>query len=174
MLDLSPEHVAAAVGLSPRTVRRLEDPREQRRPRMTTLRPLASFYGLEQTFIQELASWHALEGSALRSALRERTADLFDETEATELAGAPDELRLLALRAARRPAPRSGAQLGADASRTALVMSLERARRLLPMDEQDGLGRLLDCFGQLDRRRRQTLLGLVTDMRGARERELGL
>src|SRR5690348_15241828 len=43
-LDRSPEQVEAAVGVSGRTIRRLEDPASDMSPRGTTLAAVANFY----------------------------------------------------------------------------------------------------------------------------------
>lgn len=175
MLDRSPEQVASAVGLSARTVRRLEDPDEPRRPRSATLKPLADFYGLDLPFVEELVSWDDLHGSALRTTLRERTSELMDDAEAAELADAPDELQLLALRAARGrgPRPTAGA-LDMELAEPGLVYALERAVRVLAPDEHDALVMLVEGFGQLDRRRRRVLTELVADLQAGRDRERGI
>ncbi|MFL6143200.1 MAG: helix-turn-helix domain-containing protein [Labedaea sp.] len=175
MLDHSPEHVATAVGLSPRTVRRLEDPDEPRQPRAATLRPLTRFLGLDEKFIEELASWGETEGAELRTRLRDRTADLMEDEEPAELAGAPDELRLLAMRAARGRGPRQApAQPASPFFGPNLDELLVRLIRTLDAEEHDELAALLDGYASVDRRRRRMLVDLARDLRAGRERELGL
>ena len=174
MLDRSPEQIASAVGLSARTVRRLEDPTQPRRPRSMTLKPLANFYGLNEAFLEELVSWGDMDGSALRKVLRERTFGLVSDEEAADLADAPDELRLLALRAARGGVARVQAGMLTDAFAPGLVQSLQRTMRALPPDEHDDLTALMDRFGQLDRRRRRVLMALIADLQAGRDRELGI
>ena len=173
MLDRSPEQIALAVGLSARTVRRLEDPAEARRPRSMTLKPLANFYGLDHAFLEQLVMWGDMEGSALRNALRERTFELLTEAEAGDLEDAPDELRLLALRAA-RGAGSAGRAISVDGLTHALAQSVQGAVRTLPADEHDDLIELVDRFGQLDRRRRRMLTALAADLQAGRDREAGL
>jgi transcriptional regulator with XRE-family HTH domain len=174
-LDRSPEQVASSVGLSARTVRRLEDPDEARRPRAATLRPLATFYGLDPRFIEQLNEWGDLEGADLGAAVREQTAEMLEETDAEEVAGAPDELRMLALRAARRGGPgratntRIDELFGPEA-----VQPLERLARSLGADEQHDFIQLLDGFSALDRRRRRLLVALLQDLETARKFQLGL
>jgi transcriptional regulator with XRE-family HTH domain len=174
-LDRSPEQIASLVGLSGRTIRRLEDPNEARRPRATTLRPLATFYGLDLRFIEQLNEWGDLEGADLGVAVREQTATLLKETDAEEVAGAPDELRMLALRAARRGGPRRATNTRIEELfAPEAVQSLERLARSLAADEQDDFIKLLDGFSALDRRRRRLLVALVNDLCAARDRDLGI
>jgi len=175
-LDRSPEQIASAVGLSARTVRRLEDPHEARRPRAATLRPIAAFYGLEARFVEQLNAWGDLEGAALGAAVRHRTADLLEGPEAAEeLAGAPDELRMLALRAARGSGgPGTTTSIRMDESfGPQIAHVLERLARSLGADEHNDLIAVLDGFGRLDRRRRRMLVALLQDLGAAREREIG-
>lgn len=173
MLDRSPEQIALAVGLSARTVRRLEDPSEPRRPRSMTLRPLANFYGLDHPFLEQLVLWGDMEGSALRTALRERTFELLTEAEAGDLEDAPDELRLLALRAA-RGAGSGGRATPIEGLTQGLLQTMQGVVRTLAADEHDALAELVDRFGQLDRRRRRMLVALAADLQAGRDRELGL
>lgn len=174
-LDRSPEQIASLVGLSARTIRRLEDPHEARRPRAATLRPLATFYGLDPRFIEELNDWGDLEGAELGAAVRERTSDLLEDGDAEELAGAPDELRMLALRAARgRGAAATTSHRTAEIFGTQVAQLLERLARSLAADEHADFVRLLDGFNELDRRRRRLLVALLQDLAAARKLEAGL
>ncbi len=135
-LDRSPEQIASLVGLSARTIRRLEDPHEARQPRPATLRPLATFYGLDSRFIEELNDWGDLEGAELGAAVRERTSDLLEDGDAEELVGAPDELRMLALRAARgRGAGTTTSPRTAEIFGPQVAPLLERLARSLAADE---------------------------------------
>jgi transcriptional regulator with XRE-family HTH domain len=174
LIDRSPEQVAGAVGLSARTVRRLEDANERRRPRPMTLRPLATLYGLNHGFLEQLVAWGDMEGSALRSALRERTFELIPESEVADLVDAPDELRLLAMRAARAAGPAAGTTVPPAGLAPEFARSVEATLRALPPSEHDSLIELVNLFGALDRRRRLTLISLVTDLQAARNRELGM
>lgn len=174
MLDRSPEQIALAVGLSARTVRRLEDPAEPRRPRSMTLKPLANFYGLDLAFLEQLVSWGEMDGSALRTVLRERTFDLMSEAEAADLTDAPDELRLLALRVARGTGSPVRGDISPAALPPGLVQGMQTALRAVAPSEHDDLTELVDRFGQLDRRRRKVLLALIADLQAGRDRELGI
>lgn len=174
-LDRSPEQIASLVGLSGRTIRRLEDPHEARRPRAATLRPLANFYGLDPRFIEQLNDWGDLEGAGLDAAVRRRTADLLEDSDAEECADAPDELRLLALRAARGRG--SGRTTNAHTNEILgpqVVEPMERLARSLAADEHSDLIELLGGFAALDRRRRRLLVTLLRDLRAARTLETGL
>jgi transcriptional regulator with XRE-family HTH domain len=174
-LDRSPEQIASLVGLSGRTIRRLEDPHERRRPRAATLRPLATFYGLDPRFIEELNDWGDLEGAELGATVRERTSDLLEEGDTDELVGAPDELRMLAVRAARgRGAATTTSPGTAEIFGPQVAPLLERLARSLAADEHADFIRLLDGFNELGRRRRRTLVALVEDLRAARKLEAGL
>jgi hypothetical protein len=139
-----------------------------------TLRLLATFYGLDGAFLEELASWGEMEGGALRTALRDRTFELVTEAEAAELMDAPDELRLLALRAARSAGSTARRVSSPEGLPRGLVESLQSALRALGPSEQDDLVALLDGFGQLDRRRRRLLTALLADLQAGRDREAGL
>jgi len=174
-LDRSPEQIASLVGLSGRTIRRLEDPHEARRPRAATLRPLASFYGLDPRFIEQLNDWGDLDGAELGAAVRHRTADLLEDSDAEELAAAPDELRMLALRAARGRGPgRTTSTRTDEILGPQVVQLLERLARSLAADEHSDLIQLLDGFAALDRRRRRLLVALLQDLGAARTLEIGL
>lgn len=139
-----------------------------------TLKPLANFYGLDLAFLEQLVSWGDLDGSALRTVLRERTFELMSEAEAAELTDAPDELRLLALRVARAAGSSVRAGLSTPDLAPSLGQSMQTAVRAVPPNDYDDLTELLDRFGQLDRRRRKVLLALVADLQAGRDRELGI
>lgn len=174
-LDRSPEQIASAVGISGRTIRRLEDPHEARRPRASTLRPLASFYGLDPRFIEELNEWGDLAGADLGAAVRERTAEMFEDGDAEEVAAAPDELRMLALRAAR--GRRSGRTTSTRAEALfglQVAELLETLARSLAADERGGFIELLDGFNTLDRRRRRLLVAVLHELGAARQFEAGM
>jgi hypothetical protein len=138
-----------------------------------TLKPLANFYGLDHTFLEQLVLWGDMDGSALRAALRERAFELLTEGEADDLEDAPDELRLLALRAA-RGAGSGGRAISIEGLTPAVIQSVQGAVRTLAADEHDDLIELVHRFGQLDRRRRRMLTALAADLQAGRDRELGL
>jgi transcriptional regulator with XRE-family HTH domain len=97
-LGESPEQVGGSIGVSGRTIRRLETAESTRRPRDITLRTLASYYGMSPDFFRWIARETAT-GKALEERLRHRA----------ELAGLEpvEEPMVLALMLARhRPAAR--------------------------------------------------------------------
>ena len=176
-VERSPEQVGAAVGVSGRTIRRLEDASpEMKRPRGVTLDALASFYGLRVPFVRALSEWGDASGPALIALLRQTA----DETlgGAVEMTGQADEMEALVLLMARRSAPRPDGGPGES-------MSHEPARRLFASfthgatswaalersGESDDAVRLLEDFLALDRRRQRMLRDLAGDLRAARERE---
>jgi transcriptional regulator with XRE-family HTH domain len=174
-LDCSPEQIAAAIGISARTVRRLEDPHEARRPRATTLRPIATFYGLDARFVEQLNSWRDLEGAALATAVRDQTAKMLDDSDPEPFAGAPDELRVLALRAAHCIGPeRTTSTRTEDLFGPEVAQLLESLARSLSADDHNDLIRVLGGFTGLDRRRRRLLVVLLQDLAAARKLESGL
>lgn len=75
MLDRSPEQVGGALGISGRTVRRLESADDEQRPRRSTLQTLAGYYGLDIGFVSSLAEWQGLQGADLAERLGELSDD---------------------------------------------------------------------------------------------------
>lgn len=149
-LELSPEQVAGALGMSGRTVRRLESSEGKQRPRRATLQTLASFYGLDSRFVRALGDWDVLEGPELGQRLAELRDDDRDPEE-------PEELRALALRLAR------GAGTRVQAGEVvALAPGLPGAA---------DVPRLVDAFVRLDRRRQRLALALLDELVSARERD---
>ncbi len=147
-LDRSPEQVGAVVGVSGRTVRRLEDREERARPRRSTLQTLAAFYGLDAGFVVRLAQWDELAGDELAAELAELSGG--------ELDGAQDgELRSLALRLA-RGGPGAAGQL------TGLAAGVPGG--------QDVPG-LVNAFIGLDRRRQLLAMALLEELAGAQAAE---
>jgi hypothetical protein len=67
----SPEQVGNAVGVSGRTVRRIEDPDMERRPRRLTVETLCQYYALDSELLVMLAK-SQLEPDALDRLIRER------------------------------------------------------------------------------------------------------
>jgi len=178
VLDRSPEEVGATVGVSGRTIRRLEDPGHDAQPRKTTLSTLASFYGLDAQFIFELAEWEGGE-DALLDWLREQLGP----DPGVEFLDLPDEARRLAL-VRSRGTGRAGApenkvfvsHKGPGSSNAALSQLLHYRDSALLLSiaresELEELAELMDGFLQLDRRRRRLALSLVEELRAAREAE---
>jgi hypothetical protein len=67
----SPEQVGAAVGLSGRTVRRIEDVKMDRRPRRLTIETLAHYYSLDAELLMMLTN-SKLSAEALDAEVRRR------------------------------------------------------------------------------------------------------
>lgn len=71
LMSESPEQVGSAVGLSGRTVRRIEDPDMERRPRRLTVETLCQYYALDSELLVLLAK-SQLEPDVLDRMIRER------------------------------------------------------------------------------------------------------
>ena len=151
-LERSPEQVGRTLGMSGRTVRRLEDPDDEQRPRRTTLRSLAEFYGLDAGFMTTLASveWENYKAAELAQRLAQLAGD-DREPEDTE------QLLALALRLARG----SGAR----------VHSSELMALAPGVPGVEDVPRLVDLFVSLDRRRQQLALTLLNELAAARDRD---
>ena len=149
-LERSPEQVGSSLGMSGRTIRRLESADDEQRPRRATLQTLASFYGLDARFVTELGDWEALGGAELS----ERLCELVGEEREPE-----DELalRTLALRLARG----AGARAAASG-----VMQLAPG-----MPGAEDVPTLVEAFSRLDRRRQRLALTLLDELVAAREHE---
>lgn len=176
-LNLSPEQVGKAVRVSGRTVRRLEDAEHEARPRTSTLGLICSFYGLDTSFITELAEWERGDG-ALESWLVSRAGGCAGEFDRSE-----EGVRQLALMLARGGGVReghepelalSGAMLSYSGGKThAFALAGARQLRLALGDDASEYEELLESFARLDRRRRRLLLSLASEMLRAREAERG-
>jgi hypothetical protein len=172
LLDRSPEQVGAAIGMSGRTIRRLEDPEYIAQPRRTTLTTVAAFYGLDAQFVAELADWEDGE-DALLAWMREQAG-----FRGQEFSGRSDEARQLAMLLARGPGRGNGEvpALGFGSGKThawaAVVHRLKGLELRSGHDEEtDELVGLLGAFLSLDRRRRRLALALMEELRAAREAE---
>ena len=149
-LERSPEQVGSALGMSGRTVRRLESADDEQRPRRATLQSLASFYGLDARFVMTLSDWDTLAGGELAQRLAEQ-ADTEREPDDD------DALRGLALRLARGAGVRAHAR-----NLVALAPGMPGA---------EDVPALVDAFCSLDRRRQRLALTLLDELVAARERE---
>lgn len=100
----SPERVGEQVGVSGRTIRRLEEGTSTR-PRRTTLQVLAGYYGLNPEFLVTLTTWSAQRehGPDVRSRLNERAVRELGLEVAESLLADADGERELAMRLARAP-----------------------------------------------------------------------
>lgn len=166
----SPERVGEQVGVSGRTIRRLEEGASTR-PRRTTLQALAGYYGLNPEFLVTLTIWGAQreQGVDVRSRLNERAVrELGPEVTETLLADVAGE-RELAMRLARAPqtallssaAPGSGRAWTA----TALLQALGGPGGQ-GTNDRDRI-ELLSAVGglvSLDRRRRRLVAELIEQL----------
>lgn len=168
-LHRSPEQVGALVGISGRTIRRLEEG-EGGHPRRVTLEALAGFYGLNPDVIAELADVE-LAGDDLLGLVRERAAAALGPQVVQALEGVEDEPVELAMRLARASTP-------SDASsprrgKTQFVISfLREARGTSPREQTEAVDAFVD-FLVLDRARRGLARQLLRDMRQAQDAERG-
>lgn len=123
LLGESPEQVGGSIGLSGRTIRRIEAV-ESGRPRDITLTTLANYYGMSADFLRWIAR-ETTTGPELESRLRQRA----------ELAGlqAVDEPLALALMLARhRPVShRSRDEAELEALQSEVGLLNDRRRRLV-------------------------------------------
>lgn len=173
-LDRSPEAVGKVVGISGRTIRRLEEAApEAARPRPVTLDTLANFYGMRGRFLRQLGSWGELAPPDLTERLHDAARGFGVEPPDTSDPGA--ELLALATALARRPPPARPGQSDADAHaarRRGQLLAFLGAGASSAGDmpaEREAALELLATFAQLDRRRQRLLLELARELRGARE-----
>jgi transcriptional regulator with XRE-family HTH domain len=122
-LGESPEQVGGAIGVSGRTIRRLEEAASNR-PRDITLRTLASYYGMSPDFFRWIVRENA-SGDELVERLRHRA----------ELAGlqqVDDTMELALMLARHRPAARPTREEAAlEALQFDVALLNDRRRRLV-------------------------------------------
>jgi transcriptional regulator with XRE-family HTH domain len=122
-LGESPEQVGGSIGVSGRTIRRLEEAASSR-PRDITLRTLATYYGMNPDFFRWVAR-QAATGDGLEERLRHRA----------ELAGlqqVDDPLALALMLARHRPAARvTREQAELEALQSDMALLNGRRRRLV-------------------------------------------
>lgn len=163
-LNRSPEQVGAVVGVSGRTIRRLEDG-EGGRPRRVTLDSLAGFYGLNAEFLANLTSWYELTSDEARLPLLDWSRNAVGEALVEQL---DDDLEELAMRAARAGKPQSQVTLPFGIGRTHLAAYLEHGAR--SAEREEALTLLADYIA-LDLGRRRLVRGVVSDLRRAQRAE---
>ena len=171
-LSRSPEQVGALVGISGRTVRRLEAG-DADRPRRVTLDALAGFYGLNADALAELADYEfdpAAGTGAFLVHLRERVAELLGPGVAEALEGVDEEPVELAMRLARLSGRRAD-DLSPDRARAQVVISyLRSAANTSPREHGEVVEAFVD-FLALDRGRRHLARQLLHDLRQAQDTE---
>jgi transcriptional regulator with XRE-family HTH domain len=141
LLGRSPEQVGMAIGISGRTLRRLEIG-AVRRPRLLTLESLAGYYALDPSVLSYLVEWADLDEEELLARLTE-----LDESELA----AGETLESVAMRLGRRGGGRIAAR--------------RQAQRANDVEA------LVEDFLGLDRRRRTLVRALAAELRSAQAHE---
>jgi transcriptional regulator with XRE-family HTH domain len=171
-LNRSPEQVGALVGISGRTVRRLESG-DADRPRRVTLDALAGFYGLNADAVAEIAEYEldppAGSGAFLLH-LRERVTELLGPGVAEALEGVEQESVELAMRLARLSGRRADAFSPDRARAQAVISYLRGAASSSPREHAEAVQAFVD-FLALDRGRRALAGHLLHDLRQAQDAE---
>ncbi len=163
-LNRSPEQVGAVVGVSGRTIRRLEEG-EGGRPRRVTLDSLAGFYGLNAEFLVNLTNWYELTSDEARQPLLDWSRDAVGEALVEQL---DDDLEELAMRAARAGNAQNQVSLPFGIGRSHLAAYLQHGAASAERDE--ALTLLADYIA-LDLTRRRLVRGVVSDLRRAQRAE---
>ena len=168
-LNRSPEQVGSLVGISGRTVRRIEVG-DADRPRRVTLDALSGFYGLNPDVVAELADFEPDASEPLLLHLRQRVAELLGDGVAQALEGVEEEPVELAMRLARLGGPRAD-DMTPERGRTQLVISyLRGAATSSPREHTEVVDTFVD-FLALDRSRRALARQLLRDLRQAQDSE---
>lgn len=168
-LNRSPEQVGPLVGISGRTVRRLEAGAADK-PRRVTLEALAGFYGLNPDVVVELAE--AGNDEELLARLRQQVSAALGEGVADALQDVEDEAVELAMRLARLSGSRADS-LSPERGRTQFVISyLRSAGKQSPRDHSETIDAFTD-FLSLDPARRGVARQVLRDLRRAQESERG-
>lgn len=166
-LNRSPEQVGALVGISGRTIRRLEDG-EAGHPRRTTLEALAGIYGLNPDFIIELAELE-LADDRLLVLLRDRARLALGPQVVQALEGVEREAVALAMRLARASTP-AEEHLPQRGKRQFLISFLRGSRTTSRREQTEAIDAFSD-FLTLDRPRRELARQLLRDLRLAQDAE---
>lgn len=166
-LSRSPEQVGALVGISGRTVRRLEAG-EADSPRRVTLDALAGFYGLNPDVVAEIAEFEPDADDELLAHLRERVAEVLGPGVAQALEEDEEESVELAMRLARLGGARAD-NLTPERGRTQSVISYLRGGATgSPREHTEVVDAFVD-FLALDRNRRSLARQLLRDLRRSQE-----
>ena len=168
-LNRSPEQVGALVGISGRTVRRLEVA-DADRPRRVTLDALAGFYGLNSDVVAEIAEFEPGATEEFLAHLRQRVTEVLGAGVTAALEGVEAEPVELALRLARLGGARV-AGLSPERARTQSVIAyLRSAGTSSPREHAETVAAFVD-FLALDRSRRGLARQLLRDLRRSQESE---
>jgi transcriptional regulator with XRE-family HTH domain len=170
-VNRSPEQVGSLVGISGRTVRRLEAG-EADRPRRVTLEALAGFYGLNPDVVAEIAEFKVSAGDALLRHLRKRVEDVVGPGVTQALEGADGEAVELAMRLARLSGSRADG-LTPERGRAQLVISYLRGTSTRSPGEHTEVVDAFVDFLALDRTRQTMARQLLRDLRRAQESDGG-
>lgn len=149
-LDQSPEQIGKAIGISGRTIRRLEEGTGTKPPRAITLEALAEHYGLNVSFLMRLAKQGDRNEDLLEADLRAEAASLPSNRAPLEQ---PVGLLDLAIQ---------------------LAHQRQAADRIPPSRHgagEDEVTAVVRDFVRLDRSRRQLVSALVRDLLAARRQE---
>lgn len=169
LLNRSPEQVGAMVGISGRTVRRLEVG-EAERPRRVTLEALAGFYGLNPDFIAWLGEFPA--DAELLGDLRERVRESLGQGVVDALYGDEQEEAELAMRLARLGDAR-GVGTSSERGQAQLVISFLRNAGAHGLVEHSETVQAFVNFLALSPERQAAARQVLRDMRLAQGEELG-
>lgn len=166
-LNRSPEQVGALVGISGRTVRRLEAG-DAERPRRVTLEALAGFYGLNPDVIVQLAEAEPEE--ELLPRLRRQVEEAIGAGVVAALEDVEDEEVELAMRLARLSGSRADS-LSPERGRAQFVISfLRSAGERAPRDHTEAVEAFVDYLA-LDPGRRAVARQVLRDLRLAQDSE---
>jgi transcriptional regulator with XRE-family HTH domain len=168
-LNRSPEQVGALVGISGRTVRRLEAG-DADRPRRVTLDALSGFYGLNPDVIAELAEFEPDATEELHRHLRARVAEVLGEGVAQALEGVEHEAVELAMRLARLGGSRAAAMTPERGRAQSVISFLRGPAGISPREHVEAVDAFVD-FLALDRSRRALARQLLRDMHQAQDIE---
>lgn len=166
-LGRSPEQVGALVGVSGRTIRRLEAG-ESDRPRRMTLESLAGFYGLDPEAVNELSA-APVDPIELLATLRENVALRLTPESVAALEGAEDEAVELAMRLVRSGPSHIRPAMPEDRYEFVLDL-LANLRRGAPAEYAEIVTAMAD-LALLDRPRRGLGAALLRELRAAQVSE---
>ena len=166
-LNRSPEQVGALVGISGRTVRRLEAG-EADRPRRVTLEALAGFYGLNPDIIVSLAETDDDTPAERLERLRRDGEEALGPGVVAALENVDDEDVELAMRLARITGGRADAMSPNRARAQSVISFLRNAAERSPRNHAEAVDAFVD-FLSLDQSRRASARQLLHDMRLAQE-----